>query len=208
MAQRPSAVRPLAQRPARIAAAFGALAVVSVAVPAGVSFAGTDRVPAAPPAPAAPDGGYGVDPRVPDELAPPPGHVLHAVLKARGVQIYECRSGAWTPREPAASLTGVTVRPVKRVSALHFRGPSWQSDQDGSLLEGDPEGVVRVASEHPGSIQQLRVRAKATSGTGTFAKVTWIQRIDTVGGAAPAGACAGGTASAPYRAVYRFFVAA
>ncbi|WP_433790404.1 DUF3455 domain-containing protein [Actinoplanes sp. CA-252034] len=208
MAQRPSAVRSFAHRRTRVAAAFGALAVVSVAVPAGVSFAGTDRVPAAAPAPAAPSDGYGVDPRVPDELAPPPGHVLHAVLKARGVQVYECRSGAWALLEPAASLTGVTVRPVKRVSVLHFRGPSWQSDQDGSLLEGDPQGVVRVASEHPGSIQQLRIRAKTTRGTGTFAKVTWIQRIDTVGGLAPAGPCTGGTVSAPYRAVYRFFVAA
>jgi hypothetical protein len=208
VAQRPSAVRPFAQRPTRVAAALGTLAFVSVAVPAGVSFAGTDRVPAVTETPVAHDGGHGVDPRIPDELGPPAGHVLHAVLKARGVQVYQCRSGAWAALEPAASLTGVTVRPVKKVTALHARGPSWQSDQDGSLLEGDPEGVVRVPSEHPGSIPQLRVRAKSTRGTGTFGKVTWIQRIDTVGGLAPAGACTGGTAAVPYRAVYRFFVAA
>ncbi|MEV4282315.1 DUF3455 domain-containing protein [Actinoplanes xinjiangensis] len=208
MAQRQPVVRPLVQRHARIAAAFGVLALVSVAVPAGVSFAGTDRVPAAPERPTASEGGYGVDPRVPEELAPPAGHVLHAVLKARGVQVYECRSAAWALLEPAASLTGVTVRPVKKVSALHFRGPSWQSDQDGSLLEADPEGVVRVPSEHPGGIPQLRLRAKSTRGTGTFAKVTWIQRIDTVGGLAPARACTDGTVAVPYRAVYRFFVAA
>ncbi|MEU4163271.1 DUF3455 domain-containing protein [Actinoplanes sp. NPDC026670] len=208
MAQRPSAVRNLAHRPARAAAAFGALAVVSVAVPAGVSFAGTDQAPPASPAPVAHEAGHGVDPRVPAELAPPAGHVLHAVLKARGVQVYECRSGAWTLLEPAASLTGVTVRQVKKVSALHFRGPSWLSDQDGSLLEGDPEGVVRAPSESPGSIQQLRIKAKANRGGGTFGKVTYVQRIDTVGGLAPAGTCTGGTIAAPYRAVYRFFVAA
>ncbi|BEL02265.1 DUF3455 domain-containing protein [Actinoplanes sichuanensis] len=208
MAQRPSAVRTLAHRPTRAAAAFGALAVVSVAVPAGVSFAGTDRTPATSPAPVAHEAGYGVDPRVPAELAPPAGHVLHAVLKARGVQIYECRSGAWTLLEPAASLTGVTMRPVKKVSALHFRGPSWQSDQDGSLLEGDPDGVVRVPAESPNSIQQLRIKAKTNRGIGTFGKVTYVQRIDTVGGLAPAGACTNGTAAVPYRAVYRFFVAA
>ncbi len=208
MAQRPSTVRPFAQRPTRVAVALGALAFVSVAVPAGVSFAGTDHVPDAPEAPVAYDGGYGVDPRVPDELGPPAGHVLHAVLKARGVQVYQCRSGSWVALEPAASLTGVTVRPVKRVTALHTRGPSWQSDQDGSLLEGDPEGVVRVPSEHPNSIPQLRIRAKTTRGTGTFGAVTWIQRIDTVGGMAPAGTCSDGTAAVPYRAVYRFFVAA
>ncbi|GIE36516.1 hypothetical protein Ait01nite_095610 [Actinoplanes italicus] len=200
---------PLARRPrVKIASAFGALAFVSVAVPTGVSFAGTDRAPAAPAAPAArSDAFHGVDPRVPAELSPPAGHVLHAVLKAKGVQIYECRAAAWTLLEPAASLTGVTVHPVKKVSALHFRGPSWQSDQDGSLLEGDPEGVVRVPSEHPGSIQQLRIKAKLTRGDGVFGKVTYVQRLDTVGGVAPAGACARGTTAVPYRAVYRFFVA-
>ena len=40
------------------------------------------------------------------------------------------------------------------------------------------------------------------------AKVTWVQRIVTVGGLAPARACTGGTVAVPYRAVYRFFVAA
>lgn len=208
MTQRPSAVRPFVQRRPRVAAAFGGLAFVSVAVPAGVSFAGTDQVPAAAPAPAVRATGYGVDPRVPAELAPPAGHVLHAVLKAHGVQIYECRSGAWALLEPAASLSGVTVRSVKKVGALHFRGPSWQSDQDGSLLVGDPADVVRVDSESPGSIPQLRIRAGSTRGNGTFGKVTYVQRLDTVGGAAPAGSCVSGTTAVPYRAVYRFFVAA
>jgi hypothetical protein len=203
-------VTPSARRPAvKITAAFGALAFVSVAVPAGVSFAGTDRAPETVSEPsAARDGAFhGVDPRVPPELDPPAGHVLHAVLKARGVQVYECRAAAWALLEPAASLTGVTVHPVKKVSALHFRGPSWQSDQDGSLLEGDPDGVVRVPSEQPGSIQQLRIRAKSARGDGVFGRVTYIQRLDTVGGVAPAGSCARGTTAVPYRAVYRFFVA-
>jgi Protein of unknown function (DUF3455) len=207
VAQRPSAVRPPVKRRTRVVASIGGLAFVSVAVPAGVSFAGTDRVPAKAPVPVVHTTGYGVDPRVPDELAPPAGHVLHAVLKAHGVQIYRCQSGAWALLEPAASLTGVTVRPVKKVSALLFRGPSWQSNQDGSLLEGDPESILRVASEHPGSIQQLRVRTGATRGNGTFGKVTYVQRLDTVGGAAPAASCTKGTIAVPYRAVYRFFVA-
>ncbi|MEU4626747.1 DUF3455 domain-containing protein [Actinoplanes sp. NPDC023801] len=200
---------PYARRPAgKITAALGALAFLSVAVPTGVSFAGTDRTPAVPAPPAArPEQFHGVDPRVPAALNPPAGHVLHAVLKARGVQVYECRAAAWTLLEPAASLTGVTVHPVKKVSALHFRGPSWQSDQDGSRLEGDPEGVVRVPSEQPGSIQQLRITAKPGRGDGVFGKVTYVQRLDTVGGLAPAGSCAGGTTAVPYRAVYRFFVA-
>ncbi|MDI6101132.1 DUF3455 domain-containing protein [Actinoplanes sp. NEAU-A12] len=213
MTQRPAVARMPVNRHAsftrnsKITAAFGALALIAVAVPTGVSFAGTDRPPAAVPPPAGAARFPGLDPRVPAELNPPAGHVPYAVLKARGVQIYECRGGAWALLEPAASLSGVTMHPVKKVSALHFRGPSWQSDQDGSLLEGDPEGVVRVASEHPDSIQQLRIKARLTRGDGVFGKVTYIQRLDTVGGVPPAGSCAGGTTAVPYRAVYRFFAA-
>ncbi|GGN82044.1 hypothetical protein GCM10010112_59140 [Actinoplanes lobatus] len=198
-----------AGRRVKVAAAFGALALVAVAVPAGVSFAGTDRAPAEskPPTTQA-ENFHGVDPRVPAELTPPAGNVLHSVLKARGVQIYECRGGTWTLLEPAASLTGVTMHPVKKLSALHFRGPSWQSDQDGSLLEGDGPNAKRAPSEHPNSIPQLLIPAKLNRGDGVFGKVTYVQRLDTVGGVAPAGPCTGSGATAvPYRAVYRFFAA-
>ncbi|MEV0899830.1 DUF3455 domain-containing protein [Actinoplanes sp. NPDC049802] len=198
-----------AGRRVKVAGAFGALALVAVAVPAGVSFAGTDRAPAEskPPTTQA-DNFHGVDPRVPSVLNPPAGNVLHSVLKARGVQIYECRSGTWTLLEPAASLTGVTMHPVKKVTALHFRGPSWLSDQDGSLVEGDGPNAERAPSEHPNSIPQLLIESKLNRGDGVFGKVTYIQRLDTVGGLAPAGSCTGsGTTAAPYRAVYRFFVA-
>ncbi|MBB2944117.1 hypothetical protein FB565_003846 [Actinoplanes lutulentus] len=190
--------------------AVGALALVAVAIPAGVSFAGTDRLPAAPVAAAATqtDSSTSSEPRVPAELAPPAGHVVHAVLKARGVQIYGCTAAAWTLIEPAASLTGVTTRPTKKVTALHFRGPSWQSDQDGSLVEGDGASAIRASSAHPDSIPQLRITAKLNRGGGLFGKVTYIQRLDTVGGIAPSGSCtAGATTAVPYRAVYRFFVA-
>ncbi|WP_328477036.1 DUF3455 domain-containing protein [Actinoplanes sp. NBC_00393] len=192
-----------------IPAGLGALALVAVAVPAGVSFAGTER-PAAESRPATTqaDSAAAETPKVPPALAPPPGHVVHAVLKARGVQVYGCQSGAWALIEPAASLTGVTVRPVKRTTALHFRGPSWQSDQDGSLVEGNREGVLQVPSDNPDSIPQLRIAAKTTRGDGVFGKVTYIQRLDTVGGVAPRKACTGSaTTAVPYRAVYRFFVA-
>ncbi|MEU4423483.1 DUF3455 domain-containing protein [Actinoplanes sp. NPDC024001] len=196
-----------------IPGAVGALALLAVAVPAGVSFAGTDREPAeSRPAQAgaaqADTTAAGASPKVPKSLAPPAGNVLHAVLKARGVQVYACREGAWSLLEPAASLTGVTLHPVKKVTALHFRGPSWQSDQDGSLVEGSPEGVLREPSDHPDSIPQLRITARTTRGDGVFGKVTYIQRLDTVGGVAPAGACAANaTTAVPYRAVYRFFTA-
>ncbi|SDS14539.1 DUF3455 domain-containing protein [Actinoplanes derwentensis] len=197
----------LVRRNVKVAAVVGGLALVSIGVPAGVSFAGTDRVPVAARPPTTQADNFGVDPRVPPELAPPPGHTIHAVLKAKGVQVYECRTGAWALLEPAASLTGVTMHPVKKVTALHVRGPSWQSDQDGSLLEGDGTSAIRVPSEHPDSIPQLRITTRLARGGGLFGRVTYIQRLDTVGGVA-AGACTGtSTTAVPYRAVYRFFTA-
>jgi Protein of unknown function (DUF3455) len=201
------------KRTYRISAAVGALTLTIVGVTAGVSFAGEN---AAPPtvadtststegAAGQADSFLGGSPRVPDALKPPAGNVLTAVFKAGGVQIYGCTDAKWTLIEPAASLSGITVNPVKRVTALHFRGPSWESDQDGSLIEGT--SPVSAPSDTANSIPQLLVTAKTTRGPGVFGAVTFVQRLSTVGGVAPAGACtAGATTATPYRAVYRFFV--
>ncbi|BCJ40478.1 hypothetical protein GCM10010168_81880 [Actinoplanes ianthinogenes] len=194
-------------RTVKIASAVGALALTSVAVPAGVSFAGTDRPVSrssgSSPASTQEESFLGGEPLVPETLQPPAGNAVHAVLKARGVQIYECRRGMWQPLEPAASLTGVTMSPVKKVTAVHFRGPAWVSDQDGSMVEGtDP--VSEPAAD--GSVPQMLFKAGGNRGGGLFGPVTWIQRLDTQGGAAPKGSCGGDQPVAvPYRAVYRFF---
>jgi hypothetical protein len=46
------------------------------------------------------------------------------------------------------------------------------------------------------------------SGTGVFAKVTFIHRLDTTGGVAPAGKCTKGkTVEVPYTANYYFYSA-
>ena len=149
--------------------------------------------------------------KVPAELVPPTGHVPSAVLAAKGVQVYRCTKAAgaaeaaWTFVEPAATLAGTTVRPRRLATALHFRGPSWQSDQDGSLVEAKAKANSPVA----GSIPQLLLEATRTQGTGVFGQVTYVQRLATRGGTAPAGACTeGAVTGVPYRAVYRFFVPA
>ena len=197
------------KRTFQISAAVGTLALTGVAVSAGVSFAGTDAP--APVAPAAADaataqadGFVGGRLNVPDTLVPPDGNDLDSVFKARGVQIYGCTDAKWALVEPAATLTGIALNPVKRATALHFRGPSWQSDSDGSLVEGT--GPVSAPSDTPNSIPQLLITAKTSRGPGVFGSVTFIQRLATVGGVAPATACtAGQTTAVEYRAVYRFF---
>ena len=175
-------------------------------VPAIDSMAGT--TPEIPTAANAETRLLGGSPTVPTDLAVPAGNVLSSVFKASGVQIYGCTDAKWTLIEPAATLTGVHLgKPGRPATALHFRGPSWQSDQDGSLVEGTTP--VSAPSATPNSITQLRVTAKTTRGPGVFGQVTFIQRLNTVGGVAPTTACAAGeTKAVPYRAVYRFFTKA
>jgi hypothetical protein len=144
---------------------------------------------------------------VPPELAPPSGHVLSAVFRARGTQIYQCTAGTWALLEPAANLAGRVKgpRPARLPTAIHFRGPSWESTNDGSLVEAK----VVASSPVPGSIPQLLLQATKTRGEGVFGHVTYVQRLATSGGVAPAGACTDGrTAGIPYQAEYRFFVPA
>jgi hypothetical protein len=139
---------------------------------------------------------------VPAELAPPAGSVALARYPARGVQVYTCTAGSWVFTEPAATLTAGPAGPAV---AAHFRGPTWQSTTDGSLVQ-----ATAVASKPvPGSIAQLLLRATSTRGPGRFGSVTYVQRLDPSGGAAPAGTCTdGAVAGVPYRAQYVFWAAA
>ncbi|MET0491839.1 MAG: DUF3455 domain-containing protein, partial [Actinoplanes sp.] len=200
----------LKKRTFRITAGVGACALAAVAVTAGNSFAASAPAPKAPAvvadaSAAQADGFIGGQLDVPAEIVVPDGNKLDSVFKAKGVQIYSCTNGAWGPLlEPAATLTGLSLSPLKPVTALHFRGPSWESDEDGSLIEGT--SPVSAPSTTPNSIAQLLVTAKTTRGDGVFAGVTFVQRLSTVGGVAPTSACAAGeTKAVPYKAVYRFF---
>jgi hypothetical protein len=135
---------------------------------------------------------------VPPEIQVPPGNRLVARLNARGVQIYQCTTGAWSFLEPAAVLSDWTP------AAIHFRGPSWESTRDGSLVEAR----AVASSPVPGSIPQLLLQSTRTRGDGIFGAVTYIQRLKTTGGVAPTTACTDGqTAGVAYTAEYRFYAA-
>lgn len=166
----------------RIAAA-GLLAAGLLAASAGAAHAATPK-----------PGGS-----VPAELRPPAGNVAAATFNASGVQVYECSGGEWTFVEPAATLTDSRGRPV----AIHFRGPTWQSTTDSSLVEARAVANVPVN----GTIPLLLLEATENRGDGLFGRVTYIQRLATSGGAAPSGSCEDGdTKGVPYKAKYRFFV--
>jgi hypothetical protein len=143
---------------------------------------------------------------VPPELVPPAGATLSSTFAAVGVQLYRCTAGVWAFVEPVATLTAPPRGPRGPHTAIHFRGPSWQSAVDGSLVEA----TVRASVPRPGTIAWLLLESKPTTrvNNGVFGRVTFIQRLRTVGGVAPAGACTteGQEAGVRYGAEYRFFV--
>lgn len=150
-------------------------------------------------------------PQVPPSLAVPAGNVVYLVGHARGYQIYTCQAQdggyAWVLQAPWAGLFDDAGNPV----AVHYAGPSWTA-ADGSTVVG-----ARVASAPAPSgtaVAWLLLRATSTSGPagGTFTVTTYIQRVNTTGGLAPATGCdaehAGATAAVPYTADYYFYRAA
>jgi hypothetical protein len=143
--------------------------------------------------------GRGVD--APAALKVPDGNRLTGVLAADGVQTYTCADGAWKLLEPAATLRAEKGR-AQRTVALHSRGPVWVSTVDGSAVNA----AAVASSPRTGTIPELLLRATATRGTGVFAGVSYIQRLDTRGGVAPTAACTGtDQISVPYSATYAFY---
>lgn len=133
-------------------------------------------------------------------LAAPEGSTL--VLHAFGIgfQIYHWNGTSWGSAVPSATLFADAGGNGQ--VATHFAGPSWQSNS-GSKVVGT---VLNRCTPDAASIAWLSLSAVAT-GDGIFAKVNFIQRLNTVGGNAPAtdGTVIGQEARIPYTADYLFY---
>jgi len=153
---------------------------------------------------------------VPAALDPPADATIAFGFAAQGVQIYTCTAAG--PAVPPAVTPGPTftlkaphavLSDGPQVRAVHFAGPSWQA-LDGSLITGAK--VASSPSPDPTAIPWLLLKAATHAGTGAFADVTFIQRLDTVGGVAPSTGCddahLGTEVLVPYRSSYFFYVAA
>ena len=147
---------------------------------------------------------------VPDALRPATNELLATTVGARGVQVYECRARKdgsgheWAFVAPDADLLDAQGKTIGR----HGAGPYWQA-VDGSRVVG----TVKARAEAPasGSIPWLLLTTKSSGPVGAFSNVTSIQRVNTVGGIAPATPCTaqltGTPARVPYTADYRLFIA-
>ena len=147
---------------------------------------------------------------VPDEIRGAANETLAMIVAAKGVQIYECRAGKdvgtadWAFVAPEASLFDASGKQIGR----HYAGPRWES-LDGSTIAGTAK--ERIDAPQAEAIPWLLLTAKSVGPEGAFSKVTSVQRVSTVGGAAPKTGCSpasvGQVARVPYAADYYFLVA-
>jgi hypothetical protein len=145
----------------------------------------------------------GNDDRAPDlgdcqDLQVPAGNRVAFEAHGVGVQIYRWNGTSWVFVAPEAVLFH-----GDGVVAIHFAGPTWESDS-GSEVVG---AVIEHCTPDPDSIPWLLLAAVSSEGPGIFDGVTFIQRLNTVGGIAPAepGDFVGEEARVPYAADYVFY---
>ena len=122
-------------------------------------------------------------------------------VAAHGVQIYECRAAqgaapAWAFVAPEADLFDADGRRIGK----HGAGPFWQHE-DGSRFTGTVRS--RMDSPRPGAIPWLLLTAKNDGPAGAFARVSSVQRLETVGGQPPAGGCSAGALGKRVHIAYR-----
>ncbi|WP_431266326.1 DUF3455 domain-containing protein [Roseateles chitinivorans] len=151
------------------------------------------------------------DPEVPTALRPADGSRQLLQVHAVGVQIYECAQGAnsaweWKFRGPEAALFDARGAKI----GDHGAGPFWRL-ADGSRIVGQAKASVPAPTT--GAIPWLLLTVTSRTGSGALDPVDAVQRINTVGGVAPAPAACTTAASGRiervgYTADYLFWAVA
>jgi hypothetical protein len=150
--------------------------------------------------------GPGHDNRAPDlgdsqNLQVPAGNKVAFHVLGVGVQIYTWTGTSWSFVSPEAVLFADPGD--DRIVGFHFAGPTWESFS-GSQVVGT---VIQSSTPNPDAIPWLLLGAVSNEGHGIFQRVTFIQRLNTVGGIAPTvpGDFPGQVARVPYTARYFFY---
>ena len=148
---------------------------------------------------------------LPAAVQVPMGHKVVMETVGAGDITYECRAKAnmadqfeWVFVGPNAKLMD---RSGKQVGTYYGPPATWQSN-DGSKFTGTQ---VAVAPATAGNIPLQLVKANPAMGTGAMTNVSYVQRVATVGGVAPAMACGAANMGAKqivkYQADYIFYKA-
>ena len=146
---------------------------------------------------------------LPDPIKVPAGNRLAWETTTVGGEItYECRDRAqgggqeWVFVGPEATLND---RAGRRVGRYYGPPATWES-ADGSKLTATQVAIAPAAA---GSIPLQLVKANPAMGAGAMTGVSYIQRVATKGGVAPASACDAGSRgrreTVRYQADYIFY---
>lgn len=126
---------------------------------------------------------------LPDAVKVPAGNKVVLETVGVGEITYECRAKAgaagqfeWVFVGPKADLNS---RGGAKLGS-YFGPPATWAANDGSAITG---AQVAVAPAAAGSIPLQLVKANPASGAGALMGVSYIQRVATQGGVAPAAAC-------------------
>jgi hypothetical protein len=134
----------------------------------------------------------------------PDGNKVCFHAHAAGVQIYRWDGNAWAFVAPAAVLYANADHDGE--VGTHYAGPAWESNNGSKVVGRRIQGCTPDAT----AIPWLLLQAVTAEGPGIFHRVTYVQRVNTVGGLAPAaaGAFVGEVQQVRYTAEYFFYRAA
>ena len=146
--------------------------------------------------------------KLPEPVRVPAGHAVALETLGKGEITYVCRekkdtagSFEWAFVVPAATLWDMNQKAVGK----YYGGPTWEA-HDGSKITGKQ---VAVAPGGAGNIPLQLVKADPAMGNGAMSGVTFVQRLETRGGVAPAALCSaannGGKQQVGYQARYVFY---
>jgi len=146
---------------------------------------------------------------LPAAVQVPAGHKVAMETVGVGQITYECRADkdmagkfAWVFAGPDAKLMS---RGGQQVGKYYGPPATWEA-MDGSKITGKQ---LAVAPGGTGNIPLQFVQANPAMGTGAMSGVTYIQRVKTQGGVAPAMACDAATMGSKqivnYQADYIFW---
>ena len=167
-------------------------------------------------------------PEVPANLTVPAGHVVYLETRAYGTQNYICMApGSATPWKFLGPQATLFISPLgfQQQLATHFLSanpeedglarPTWQHSFDSSSVWGK---VVQPSSDpnyvEAGAIPWLLLEragaVRGPTGGSLLSRTTYIHRVNTQGGVAPATGCTqaaqiGAVALVPYSTDYFFY---
>ena len=141
-------------------------------------------------------------PEAPAAVTVPAGN--KPVMKTVGIGelTYECRAKAGTTDAfefVFAGPTAVLYDMNKVAVGKYYGGPTWESN-DGSKVTGKQLAVAPGAA---GAIPLQLVQANPAMGKGAMTDVTYIQRLNTVGGVAPTDPCTAATVGTKKQVKYQ-----